>query len=151
MRAKRDFNDLTLLGIYSSHVYHFAWKGATCQTFAEMAKDCKTLAKKSGETSPSDKQTLLEIQEKLSAHKQNARTRVKNAKCCQMAGPQDCIRYFENELSANKSQECRYRYDLDYGPHCFTYAPFKQLSPMHLINSPESGQKDKCYLCFSQA
>ncbi|MEH0002789.1 MAG: hypothetical protein V6Z78_04390 [Holosporaceae bacterium] len=148
VRTVRALNNLTLLGIYSSHVYHFAWHGATCQEFAEMAKDCKTLAKKRSETSPSDKQTLLAIEKKLSAHKQNAHTRVKNTKCRKMAGPQDCIRYFENELSENKSQGCRYRYDLDYGPHCFIYAPFKQLSPMHLINAPEPGQEINVIYAF---
>lgn len=127
VRAKRDFNDFTLLGIYSSHVYHFYWHGATLNNFRE-------LMDKRTKTPESDSQTRETVEADI--HK-----RIKTSKLRKMAGPQDCIRYFEHELSENNSQGHRYRYDLDYGAHRFVFAPFKQLSPMHLINAPEAGQK----------
>ena len=126
VRAKRDFKGLTLLGIYSSHVYHFYWHGASFDNFRE-------LMDKRTETPTSDSQTRETVEEDMYK-------RIKKPKPRQMAGPQDCIRYFENETSENKSQGHRYRYDLDYGPHRFVFAPFRRLSPMHLINTPEAGQ-----------
>ena len=127
VRAKCHFNDLTLLGIYSSHVYHFDWHGATLNNF-------KDLMDKRTQTPASDTQTRSTIEAGIYK-------RIEKPKRRQMAGPQDCIRYFENETSENKSQGHRYRFDLDYGPHSFVFAPFKKLSPMHLINTPEAGQE----------